>query len=44
MVVVVDNVTAENEEGSNEVVVKSAKGIERDTPQVGSGFLIYITR
>ena len=30
MVVIIDNVTSENEEGSDEVIVKAAKGIERD--------------
>jgi hypothetical protein len=30
MVVIVENVTAKNEEGSEEVVVKAAKAIERD--------------
>ena len=30
MVVVVDDVTPKNEEGSNEVIVKAAKGIEWD--------------
>ena len=30
MVVIVDNVTSKNEEGSDEVIVKAAKGIERD--------------
>ena len=30
MVVIVDNVTSNNEEGSDEVIVKAAKGIERD--------------
>ena len=30
MVVIVDNVTSKNEEGSNEVIVKAAEGIERD--------------
>jgi hypothetical protein len=30
MVVIVDNVTAKNEEGSKESVVKAAKRIERD--------------
>ena len=30
MVVIVDNVTSKNEIGSDEVIVKAAKGIERD--------------
>lgn len=30
MVVIVDNVTSKNEEGSDEVMVKAAEGIERD--------------
>ena len=30
MVVIVDNVTSNIEEGSDEVIVKAAKGIERD--------------
>jgi hypothetical protein len=30
MVVIVDNVTAKNEEGGDEVIVKIAKGIKRD--------------
>jgi hypothetical protein len=30
MVVIVDNVTSKNEKGSDEVIVKAAKGIERD--------------
>ena len=30
MVVIVDNITAKNEDGSEEVVVKAAKAIERD--------------
>jgi hypothetical protein len=30
MVVIVDNVTATNEEGTREAVVKAAKSIERD--------------
>jgi hypothetical protein len=30
MVVIVNNVTAKNEAGSEEVVVQAAKGIERD--------------
>jgi hypothetical protein len=30
MVVIVDNVTSKNEEGTDEVIVKAAKGIERD--------------
>ena len=30
MVVIVDNVTSKNEEGSDELIVKAAKGIERD--------------
>jgi hypothetical protein len=30
MVVIVDNVTARNEEGGDEVIVKIAKGIEWD--------------
>ena len=30
MVVVVDNVTSKNEEGTDEVIMKAAKGIERD--------------
>jgi hypothetical protein len=30
MVVIVNNVTSENEEGSDEAIVKAAKGIERD--------------
>ena len=30
MVVIVENVTSKNEEGSDEVIVKAAKGIERD--------------
>ena len=30
MVVIVENVTCKNEEGSDEVIVKAAKGIERD--------------
>ena len=30
MVVIIDNVTSKNEEGSDEVIVKAAKGIERD--------------
>lgn len=30
MVVIVDNVTAKNEEGSDEMIVKATKGIERD--------------
>jgi hypothetical protein len=30
MVVIVDNITSKNEEGTNEVVVMAAKGIERD--------------
>ena len=30
MVVIVDNVTSKNEEGSDEVIVKAAKAIERD--------------
>ena len=34
MVVIVDNVTSKNEEGSEEVVVKAAKGIERDITEL----------
>jgi hypothetical protein len=34
MVVIVDNVTSKNEEGSEEVVVKAAKGIERDIKEL----------
>ena len=30
MVVIVNNVTSKNEEGSDEVIVKAAKAIERD--------------
>ena len=30
MVVIVDNVTSKNEEGTDEVIVKAAKSIERD--------------
>ena len=30
MVVIVDNVTSKIEEGGDEVIVKAAKGIERD--------------
>ena len=30
MLVIVDNVTSKNEEGSDEVIVKAAKGIEQD--------------
>ena len=30
MVVVVDNVTSKNEEGTDEIIMKAAKGIERD--------------
>ena len=30
MVVIVDNVTSKNEEGSGEVIVKAVKGNERD--------------
>ena len=30
MVVIVDNVTSKNEDGSDEVIVKAAKSIERD--------------
>ena len=30
MVVIVDNVTSKNEEGTDDVIVKAAKGIERD--------------
>jgi hypothetical protein len=30
MLVIVDNVTSKNEEGSDEVIVKAAKSIERD--------------
>ena len=30
MIVIVDNVTAKNEESGNEIIVKTAKGIERD--------------
>ena len=30
MVVIVDNVTPRNEEGSDEVIVKVAKGMEQD--------------
>ena len=30
MLVIVDNVTSENEIGSDEVIVKAAKSIERD--------------
>jgi hypothetical protein len=30
MVVIVDNVTARNEEGGDEAIVKTAKDIERD--------------
>ena len=30
MVVIVDNVTSKNEEGSDEVIVKAAKRIEQD--------------
>ena len=30
MLVIVENVTSRNEEGNNEVIVKAAKGIERD--------------
>ena len=30
MLVIVDNVTSKNEEASDEVIVKAAKGIERD--------------
>ena len=30
MVVIVDNVTSKNEEGSDEVIVNAAKAIERD--------------
>lgn len=34
MVVIVDNVTAKNEEGSDEVIVKAAKSIERDIKEL----------
>ena len=30
MVVIFDNVTSKNEEGSGEVIMKAAKGIEQD--------------
>ena len=30
MLVIVENVTSKNEEGSDEIIVKAAKGIERD--------------
>ena len=30
MVVIIDNVTSRNEEGGDEVIVKAAKGIQRD--------------
>ena len=30
MVVIIDNVTSKNEEGGDEIIVKAAKGIERD--------------
>ena len=42
MVVIVENVTSKNEEGNDEVILKAAKGIERDVkdllrlPQVSS--------
>ena len=34
MVVIIDNVTSKNEEGSDEVIVKAAKGIERDIKEL----------
>ena len=34
MVVVVDNVTSKNEEGTDEVIMKAAKGIERDIEEL----------
>lgn len=34
MVVIVENVTSKNEEGSEEVVMKAAKGIERDVKEL----------
>ena len=30
MIVIVDNVTAKNDEGDDEVILKTAKGFERD--------------
>lgn len=46
MIVIVDNVTAKNEEGGDEVVMKTAKGIERDIKDLlrCSIFLFFITR
>ena len=34
MVVIIDNVTSKNEEGSDEVIVKAAKGIEWDIKEL----------
>ena len=34
MIVIVDHVTAKNEEGNKEAVVKAAKGIERDVKEL----------
>ena len=38
MVIIVDNVAARNEEGSDEAIVKAAKGIEQDVEELRSGF------
>jgi hypothetical protein len=35
MVVIVDNVTSKNEKGCDEVIVKAAKGLERDSDVKG---------
>ena len=47
MVVIVDNVTSKNENGSDDsdAIVKAAKGIYDQGPtQISSGFLTFITR
>lgn len=46
MIVIVDNVTAKNEEGGDEMIVKTAKGIERDIKELlrCSSFQISATR
>ena len=44
MVVIVDNVTSKNEEGSDEVIVKAAKSIERDIKDLLRFPLVFITK
>jgi hypothetical protein len=46
MIVIVDNVTAKNEEGGDEMIVETAKGIEQDIKELlrCSGFQFFATR